>query len=456
MKIKTVLYGASLFLLTTMAYALDSQSVPQEPASAAQAGATAGSAKLPDAQAIRANIARLGIDPDSEKGRLLMQWSIRIAGDPALLAGLTRMSRHPLGEAPVSAEDRMRLLHLLKDMVSASPQDCHAFGTYGRDFTALEKAVSARTLRDLMEMLTIILKSDHPDQNQEEHYSLTELLDTWASLEAIKPPEMEDAKSVQKACESMVPLIDVFIALPEPLRDRATYLVLQILRGQGLPQNKVLEDPFAYLDDTFDERRLPEAMRRQLPADGSIPLPYSRITIDANWVNQAKPTVSTPFKDIFINRRNNGVIAELTTTADKSGATDWADFSLSYGIADIVSRSVGRSVTMLDTARDDASLAAANQAFVQGEHVDVPVPQQSNEARKLRKCDVGQTLPASSVFGSLTGSAIRLSCAEVNRYGTATTLRGAWLTDYRIFWVDSIDDDVGRTDAIVNNVAIQQ
>ncbi|WP_258194848.1 tetratricopeptide repeat protein [Paraburkholderia sp. BL18I3N2] len=136
----------------------------------------------------------------------------------------------------------------------------------------------------------------------------------------------------------------------------------------------MLADPSAYLDDMFDERRLPDAIRQKLPANGSHPLPYARLVIDAEWRDQSNPNKPSPFKDTFVNRRNNGVIAELLTPGVESPGKDWSDFYLSYGVADLLRQNVGSELTPLGTLKDDTAVEVANQPLLEGHSFAFPVP----------------------------------------------------------------------------------
>jgi hypothetical protein len=461
MKIKAGLCGALLVLSTATAYGLGMQDGQAEsPVPATPASATVRTFTMPPDERIRANVAKAGLDPDSDNGRVLVQWLIRIAADPAYQAKLLALPRggSPFGNMQLSPEDRLNVLRLMSDLASSSPNDCGAFMMQEKsgDLFAMAKTLSTRGLQDFIGVMDILAKPRSVQSGTDGNYTVAELLDADAHFDASDSPASSALKSASTPCEVMRLIYVPIAALPQPVQQRATYELFKAFGGGEMASGSVLDDPSAYLDDMFDERRLPESIRSLLPADGSRPLPFSRVIVDGEWVNKTTPADSAPFTDTYINRRNNGVIAEFDNSPDSSGKTIWSDFTLTYGYADLLSQTVeGRSdVTMLAALKDGAAIAAANQPLVERKRIDLPLPQPKRDGQTSRSCEVGKTIPASTIFGSLTGDAIETVCTEVRKDGVATHVRSVWLADYGIVIARTIEDQDGRTDVVVKNVTI--
>ncbi|RAS21344.1 hypothetical protein BX591_12932 [Paraburkholderia bryophila] len=457
MKTTARIFGALLTFSTAAAYGLDMSGAPPEKASPISDSSSQHAASVDGAQRsmakLRANLIVAGIDPDSAQGKVLMRWLTKLAGDPGFQAALVRQSggAEKFWSAPLSADDRLRMLQLLKDMSMDSQKDCHLPSMVGADFIAFARTSSPRVLEDVMETLEIAInsgKAEHPP----EQYSVTELLDADAQLNATPPVEPGTHGYPPGACGVVAFSVDAITALPEPVRQRASFEFLRMMSGQKSAFDRVLDDPSAYLDDAFDERQLPETLRRHLPADGSRALPYARLTFEADWVNKKTPGDNAAFKNVFINRRNNGVIADVVTSKG------WADFTLSYGLeilrTQVVSK--GTDLTQRSTLEDEAAIHAADHEFVPGQNLDLVVPQPSEKGVKSRRCVIGETVPASTIFPSLTGTAIGLQCTDTMTHGKNASWHSVWLTDYNMAWTQSIDDEDGRTEAVIRNVTIER
>lgn len=433
---------------------------PESPAPASVGGAPTRGFTIPPDERIRANVAKAGVDPDSENGRVLVQWLIRIAADPAYRAKLLALPHggNPFRNLQLSPEDRLNVLRLMSDLASSSPNDCRVVEMQGKsgDFFAAAKTLSTRGLQDFVGMMDILAKPGSVQSGTDENYTVAELLDADAHFDAIALPGSSALKSASNPCEIMRLIYGQLAALPQPVQQRATYDLFKALGGGEMASGSVLDDPSAYLDDVFDERRLPESIRSLLPADGSRPLPFSRVIVNGEWVNKTTPGDSGPFTDTLVNRRNNGAVAELITAPDSSGQARWSAFILSYGGAELLSQTVESrtDVTMLATLKDGAAIAAANQPLVEGKRIDFPLPQPIREGQTSRSCEVAKTIPASTIFGSLTGDAIETLCTEVQKNGVKTHSRGVWLVDYGIGMPMTIEDEDGRTDVVVKNVTI--
>jgi hypothetical protein len=70
-------------------------------------------------------------------------------------------------------------------------------------------------------------------------------------------------------------------------------------------------------------------------------------------------------------------------------------------------------------------------------------------------CEVGKTVPASTVFRSLDGDAVELHCKFVKKSGSTERINVALLVNYGIPWWTSYDDEDGHTDIVIKNVTVQ-
>lgn len=342
------------------------------------------------------------------------------------------------------------MLQLVKDMATESTKECRLNALRTTDFIAIAKTASPRAMEDLLEMMDILIQAQNAPRPQDQ-YTLVDLLNADARLNATSMVAPGTHGYPPGPCGMVALLVDAIDALPEPTRQYASFETMRTLNQQKTAEQVVFADPSAYLDDEFDERQLPDSLKSALPADGSRPLPFSRLTFDADWVNKTKPADNATFKDAFINRRNNGVIAEITTSQD------WMDFTLSYGLASLRAQTVGQAAALseLGTLEDNATLAAAARDLVAGQSVDFAVPQPTGtKGMKAKHYEVGQSVPASTIFPSLTGTAVKVAGNEVGPDKPAHW-QGVWLADYHVLWTQSIDDEDGHTEAVIRNVTIE-
>jgi hypothetical protein len=398
---------------------------------------------------MRQKLVAAEIDPDSQRGQILMRWMTKLAADPAWQAAMRRNQSdlNSLFATPLASGDRLRMLKLLKDIATGPAYDCHAL-MQGADFIAMAKSASPRTLEDVMEIFRILVDSA-ASGHTEEHYSDVTLLDADALLNAT-PPERGAKEYPKNPCSMLAFSVDTINALPPDVRDPASFEFLRTLSHRKNMIQMTLDNPYAYFDKSFDERQLPEEIRRRLPFDGSRPLPYSRITFDARWVNKTTPGDDASFKDVFVNRRNNGVVAEVVTSAD------WADYTLSLDLTNLRTQTVGTgtALTRLATLPGDAAIATLAREPVTGETIDIALPQPSSNGAEATQCRVEGTAPASTVFQQFRGTAVALICSQRQRTGLTRHWHTTLFSAYGITWTDWIDDEDGRTTATVRNVTI--
>jgi len=460
MKRTISLYGVVLLFTTGSAYALDMRSTqPVAPASEAQTTAPVNPAVVTN-ERIRQFVSQSGLDLDSEKGRLLVAMFTRIAADAEYRDKFSKFSQaRGMFGGQLSPDDRLRVLQLLKDFAQGPKSDCDALVANGHDFVLMAKTLSTQGFEDMLEIVEISVGRSLPDSNGE-RYTTAELLDAESALESALESKLApqlSAKRTPNACEVLGAGVDAIDAMPPETRQRATYEFFQTMDRKTSPRATVLADPYAYLDDTFDERRTPDSIRRKLPENGSHPLPFSRLVIDAEWRHQSKPNQPSPFKDTYVNRRNNGVIAELVTPGADSSKQDWSSFYLSYGVANLLTQYVGLGeLTPLGTLKDDTAVEVASQPLLEGRSIEFAVPLPSEDGETSKTCEVGKTVPASTVFKSFDGEAVELHCKFVKKGGNTERVNVALLVNYGIPWWTSYDDEDGHTDVVIRNVTIQQ
>ncbi|WP_186114622.1 hypothetical protein [Burkholderia gladioli] len=458
MKLKTSFYGVVLFFTVASAYALDMRSTPPvAPESKAPTTAPVNPAAVIN-ERIRQFVSQSGLDPASDNGGLLVELFTRIAANAEYREKFSKFSqsRGMFGDK-LSPDDRLRVLHLMKDLAQGKKGDCDALTANGRDFVLLAKTLSSHGFKDLLDIAEISIGHTMPD-SYDERYTTAELLAAESDLESGLLEKLRpqlSAKVTPNLCELVSAGADTIDAMPSASRQRATYEFFQILGQRPSARMKVLADPSAYLDDMFDERRLPDPIRQKLPANGSRPLPYARLVIDAEWRYQSNPNKPSPFKDTFVNRRNNGVIAELVTPSVDSSEKNWADFSLSYGVADLLRQDVGAKLTPLGTLQDDMAIEVASLQLLEGHSIVFPVPLPSKYGETARTCEVGKTVPASTVFKSLDGDAVELHCKFVKKSGSTVRINVALLLNYGIPWWTSYEDEDDHTDIVIKNVTLQ-
>lgn len=416
-----------------------------------------GKERQPVIDTLQARVAAQGINPDSPQGRELVKFSAELARDSQARAA---MGSHdsPAPSRSLSADDRLRMLHAMNGAMNATPGDCEAWHAHSTDIFALARTLSPQAFQSAIEMAELSFLQRQPVRD--ERYTTAELLDADARLDAVPMPEdvrdPEHMSSAQK-CKVSRTVVAVVDAMPQLLQRRVTFEFLQKISHRPLAVDTVLNEPQAYLDEIFDQRQLPEAMRRQLPADGSVRLPFRRFVVDGEWISQL-PGESGLIRDTYINRRNDGVIAELLTSAGRPENADWADFILTYGIEDLRRQSVSKSkVTLLATMPDERAIAEAPTHFTEGSAIYVPLPQpQPDRSAFAQQCKVGGSRPASAVFPSLSGVAVDLQCATLTRAGKIIAEdQNVWLSDYHITFNLSWNVNGQTGHLVIHNITIE-
>lgn len=404
---------------------------------------------------LRMALAARGVDPDGERGQLVIAWVERVSGNAAAIAALTAGGeanrRSAVFAQPPSASARERIVHDVKEIIRGSDNGCHLFdGT--TDIVAMIKTTPLPVLRSLIDFLDAVFVSEPSD----EHYTTAALLDVDRQLEAALEADKVASRPGIGGCEALSALLDAADKIPA--RDTATFELLRLMMGGKTMADTVLEDPVPYRDEVFDERLLSARQRAQLPKDGSMPLPFTHLSIEGDLVYKTKPSLNYGFVDEFFNRHDNGVVVQVSHERAAARPPVWTDFYVSYGLIDVRMQSVAASsdATALKAVPDTVPLALALGALKEGETIDVPLPQPDKDGVMKMQCKVGATKAAKIVYPSLTGSAVQFECTETTSTGeVARTEEKVWLPDYGIFYGLAATGKYGRCDVVLRKVTIE-
>lgn len=409
--------------------------------------------------AARKALVSKGIDPNSAQGQVILQFAKKLADDPKLTKRM--LNSEEGGATKLSPEERLRYLQLMKTSVTATPGDCKAYLASRNDQADTAQylpQMSPQALQSTIDMTEIAIRHEASDDDTSDGGSIAERFETHKFLlSGLKERLSDQAKPEPDQCERIGLLVDHVSSAAEPMQSRASLALLRLLAYQPSPVRQVLRQPQTYLDEAFDERVLPESIRRALPPEGARPLPFKRAVFDVEWISKAEPASSQRVSATLINRRDNGVIASTVVPATPSkDAADWAIFSLAYGTATLRSHLVDPQLTASRVdLQDPAALVAANGPFREGTTVRIPLHPLNARGEKERDCTVGHERPASTVFDKLAGSAIDLYCKQTSPEGVVTELHDVWLQDYHLDMVLSAENQYGKTEAVIHGVTIE-
>jgi hypothetical protein len=455
MKFKATFLGVLLPLIVTTSHATDAEYTSPSARNASAQNATPVVRQQTTPEMIRAAVTRLGIDPDSPKGQILTGFMNKVSNDPQLQTALRGRKWPP--HVDLSPASRLEFLQLFKGIHVESPDDCLAMQTHQGDFAEQIKLMSPHGLQLLIDLVQFPMKHSRTVGEMEESYTTAELLEVEAGVDSL--PELKapgTPTSGMKYCQLLGSTIDAVVAMPETSQRIATFLLLKKIEGDTVGSATVLADPYAYLDEAFDERALPQSIQQGLPPSGSRPLPFARLAIQGQWVNELKPAAASHFLDTYINRHNNGVLSELLVPVSPSGQPDYAQFTLNFGIEMLRSQDVGKNTThMAEMPDSDRWIQAANQSLVEGETIAFPLPQPMRDGAVVANCRVGGTRAASTVFASLHGPAVDLKCTSVDGSGKVTEEDdNVWLPEYQLTLNTSWRDDSGTTRLVIDKITI--
>ncbi|WP_439894204.1 hypothetical protein ACS7SF_21775 (plasmid) [Ralstonia sp. 25C] len=412
--------------------------------------------------AARKALVSKGLDPNSAQGQVILRFAQKLADDPKLSKRVLDSGENGPSRwgAKLSPEERLRFLQLMKASVTATPGDCKAFLDSQKeqvDAAQYLPQLSPQALQSAIDMTEIAIRHEASDDDTSDGGSITERFEAHKFLLSGLEASLSDKASPPlDQCERIGLLVDHVSSAAEPMQSRASLALLHILEYQPSAPRQVLRQPETYLNEAFDERVLPESIRRALPPDGSHPLPFKRAVFDVEWVNKAEPASSQRLTGTIINRRNNGVVASIFAPVTPNKEADWTIFSLAYGTARLRSHLVDPAITASQTnLLDAAALVAANGPFREGATLHIPMPQPDARGEKERKCTVGRERPASTVFDKLTGSAIDLHCKQTSSEGVVTQLHDVWLTDYHLDMGLSAENQYGKIETVIHGVTVE-
>lgn len=402
----------------------------------------------PGTDSLRERVLSQGINPDSPQGKKLIAFLTDLARNRET-RGASANHGKPVSILALSADERLHLLHELNGAMNSTPDDCEAWNAPSRDIFALARTLSPSAFQSAIEIDRLYSSVRQPVHA--EQYTTAELVEADVRLHAVPmPKDITDPRHVSQAqqCEITGAAVAAIDAMPPPLQGQATIEYIRKLSHQPIAINVVLVKPDDYLDEVFDERQLAESVRDRLPADGSIPVPFRHLTIDGEWISHI-PGESGPVSDTFINRHDNGVIAELLTSSGTTKGAAWADFILTYGLGDLRRQSIWGNgyATPLAAVPDEQAVVPTPTHFAKGSMIDIPLPQPEPDASIVQRCNVEGNRSASTVFSSLSGVAIDMRCTSRTRDGKIVGEdQVVWLTDYHIAlnmsW--TIDGKAGR------------
>lgn len=403
-----------------------------------------------------------GLNPNSAQGQVILRFAQKLADDPKLSKRVLDSGEDGASRwgAKLSPEERLRYLQLMKTSVTATPGDCKAFLDSQKEqagTTQYLPQLSPQALQSTIDMAEIALRHEASDDDTSDGGSIAERFETHKFLLSGLKARLSDKDPLPlDQCERIRLLVDHVSSAVEPMQSRASLALLRFLEYQPSAPRQVLRQPETYLNEAFDERVLPESIRRALPPDGSHPLPFKRAVFDVEWINKAEPASSQRLTGTLINRRDNGVVASIFVPATPTKDADWTIFSLVYGTATLRSHLVDPAITASQTNLQDATaLVAANGPFREGATLRIPMPQPDARGEKERECTVGRERPASTVFDKLTGSAIDLHCKQTSSEGVVTEFHDVWLTDYYLDMGLSAENQYGKIETVVHGVTIE-
>lgn len=459
MKIRFVSIAVLLAFASTLSFAMETQPVRESaevtPPASTPDGAT-GKQRKTTIEEIRAGVAASGVDLDTPQGKLLVDFTQRALNDPGARAYFLAPGMRVPDPFRFSAEDRLRFLHALDRAGNATPGDCEGWATYKDDMFALAGVLSPEAFRNALVLSELMIFPR--EVASDEQFTTAGLIDAAGQLSAALvrsgvDPDIALQTPIQR-CKVVHATRGVIDAMPEPVQRNASMEFMRVMLGQPTATGNVLANPEAYLDQAFDERQLPESGRRQLPADGSRPLPFKRLVVDGEWVSQT-PGQSGPMRGIYINRRNNGVVSQLVTSGVRLGKPARVDFTLNYG-----SSLRWHAVAMDGAARlvdrpDDQAIEAMDGPLVKGATISFRAPQSLPDGSTWsQQCRIGDSRPASSVFPSLSGTAIEMQCSSQQAGENARELGVAWLPDYRFGLTLSSKAGNETTRLVIHNITI--
>ncbi|CAG4888776.1 hypothetical protein [Paraburkholderia saeva] len=331
---------------------------------------------------------KTGLDPDSESGKVFIKWVAKVRDDPDWKAvigenGLASSRRLDFGKLNLSPAARLAVLQHFGALAAlAPPASCGQLMSGGAaGFGALVAALPPAGVEQVGEMLDTAVKGRRP-ASQMETYTTTELLATENAIEkaggemfarhgwnATGTGAVTGAARNPTGCELMAGMAEMVGSMPEPDRTRATWLIVTMhdrLQFGGIT-NGVLARPYPYLDEALDEHMLPAALRGQIGAEGSQPLPFQSFTVTGRWLNSTHSFVEGPFEMTFLNRRNDGTVSKVIRLMENPKQPTWGHYALDYGPMTLRDQTIafGSALTVMKQVDDTTTLVSAGSAFTE-------------------------------------------------------------------------------------------
>jgi hypothetical protein len=422
--------------------------------------------------ALRGSVAKAGLDPDSESGKVMLKWLAKAKQDPewrevlgeGALTGHQSLDFSRLNLSPAARLDFLQ--HFGRVAALTPPALCGTLAGGPGGFGAVFGSLPPEGIEQVGEMMDAMVKGHRP-ASQVESYTTAELLSAenaanMAGEEVFARhgwgPSGTPAGKKPTMCDLMSVVVELVKALPEPQRTRITWAFLSQDKGVkfGSIITGVLANPYPYLDESFDEHALPDALRRRIGAEGSMPLPFQKLTVTGNWGNREHPEVAGPFELTFVNRRNDGTVSKVIRTMSTPQQPTWGSFAIVYGPLSLRQQTVtgGTGFTVIKQIDDKGPFVSASTAFVEHAHFEFAEPQPSTDGAKLASCDSGRKRPASEIFPTLKGDAVEYSCEETTAKGQKHYWRSVWLYDYAVSLPVDTNDDEGLTTFELKSVTI--
>ncbi|CAM2139564.1 conserved exported protein of unknown function [Pararobbsia alpina] len=442
---------------------------------AVQANAPHAITPTPAVLASIAGIVRtVGLDPNSDNGRLLTQWLINALNDPdsrryALTlaqsnrsdikqGSQTHVSQMNAALRRLNADDRLALLRSYTQLLSGmTPEQCAVLSDGAKgDFASALSMLSPKQFEQALAILTSIIKANAVNPPSSETYSTAAILKAdgdltsatntaWAKLRK-HDPELplvpETGVKSRAACLAFGSLYESLLAMKEPERAIASWDVLSS-PWKGMLAAQLASNPDQYIDSDFDIQDLPAEMVRHLPKSGAHPMPYGRVVVLTEWTNAKDPHSHYKIEQSFRNMHDTGVIVSVERLAGVPRQT-YATFSAVYGDVDLKSHSVSIGEPYfppgLMPAEYDAKLDADAFEPRPGTPIYMPAALPSRDNDRGADCTVSARYAASKIDPAFTGDAVDLKCSAV---GEHFEYEESYLYDYRFALHNYEIDDSG-------------
>ncbi|MFK0378338.1 hypothetical protein [Pandoraea sp. NPDC090278] len=332
----------------------------------------------------------------------------------------------------------MRLLRLLAARSNDPASLCSETPSAQPDWFQMSRTMSPKDFDRNMTLLELVTRQ--APNVAEEHYDLGARLEANAwlhKLESKVESSPDTSTTRDQVCRGIRAMVAGLDKMPESEQRRTSYEVFRVMQRKTTAAASIVASPQRYFDETFDEKALPATLRRRLPADGSHPLPFKRIVFEGRWVSELAGE-SGPVRNIFVNRRNNGVIAEMTEAGGTDSENARVSYALSYGFQGLRNQLViAKWAYHLSQLRTfpDVPLKPGDALPVPGSLIQAVAtePPLSGDYLPVNQCEIGESRPASEIAQGLSGVAVSVQCVSPRPgKGPPYMDRSVWLQDYGV------------------------